>query len=117
MNNVKINDLTKKFTNWSGNKKIDNFIQKMQLNNIDHSRRLDGINVFEWVSYGQFSDIKEVGKENLTTMTTIYSAVWKDGPLHYYNYHYHERKSYKQVSLKCLHNSQDITDEFLNEVW
>ena len=57
------------------------------------------------------SDIKEMSKNSLAT---VYSAIWKDGPLfHYYNKEW-TRKSNEKVSLK-LYNSLN-TDEFLNEV-
>ena len=95
-------------TNWtSGDKKIDSFIQTMQLK----IRSLRDI-VFEWISYDQFSDIKETRKG------TAYLAIWKDGPLTYskYNRNYIKSSPNENVALKCLHNSQIITDEFLNEV-
>ncbi|CAB4430394.1 unnamed protein product [Rhizophagus irregularis] len=48
---------------------------------------------------------------------SVYSAIWKDGPL------FHKRKKDKlsrapdkKVALKCLCNSQFLTDEFLNKV-
>ena len=64
------------FANWtSGNKEIDNLIQEMQLN-----IRYYYDTVFEWIPYDQFSNIKEVDKSGFTT---IYSAIWKDGPLKY----------------------------------
>ena len=71
--------------------------------------------VFEWIPYNQFSDIKEIGRGGFAT---VYSAIWKDGPL---KYDYEDKKEYTrnsnyEVALKCLHNSQNITNEFLNEV-
>ncbi|GBC38204.2 kinase-like domain-containing protein [Rhizophagus irregularis DAOM 181602=DAOM 197198] len=39
-----------------------------------------------------------------------------DGPLRYYNETEYKRTPNEQVALKCLHNSQNITNEFLNEV-
>jgi uncharacterized lipoprotein YddW (UPF0748 family) len=56
-------------------------------------------------------EIKETGKNG---STTIYSAIWKDGPL-YYNSRY-SRESNKGVALKCLHNSQDTAKFVINEV-
>ena len=48
-----INNLKKKFTNWtSGNKKVNDFIQEMQLK-INSSFDL----IFEWIPYNQFSNI------------------------------------------------------------
>ena len=103
-------DNLKKTTNLtSGNEKIDNFIQEMQLK-IESPRDT----VFEWILYNQFSDIKEIGRGGFAT---VYSAIWKDGPLiwHVGEYKYIKSNYYK-VALKCLHNSQNITNEFLNEV-
>ena len=98
----------KNFTDWtSENEKIDSFIREMQLK----INFRDGI-VFEWISYDQFNDIEEIGKSDFDA---IYSAIWKDGPLTYNNVEW-VRKSNKKVILKCLHNSQHITREFLNEV-
>ena len=70
--------------------------------------------VFEWIPYNQFSDIKEIGRDDAAI---VYSAIWKDGPLKYDkgNREYTRKSNYK-VALKYLHNSQNITNEFLNEV-
>ena len=108
-----IDNLKGNFTNWtSRNEKIDNFIQEMQLK----INRYDD-KVIEWIPYNQFSDIKEIGRGGFAT---VYSAIWKDGPLYYNeNSKDYTRKSYtanQKVALKCLHNSQNITNELLNEV-
>ena len=87
---------------FNGNKKIDDFVYQMHLKRSSHNDI-----VFEWIPYNQFNNIEEIGKGDFAT---IYSATWKDGPLHYNYYN-------KKVVLKCIHNSQNITDEFLNEVW
>src|SRR4051794_12445355 len=105
-----IDNLKGNFTNWtSGNEKVDDFIQEMQLK-INGSRDI----VFEWIQYNQFSDIKEIGRGGFAT---VYSAIWKDGLLNYNrdNKEYTRNSDYK-VALKCLHDSQNITNEFLNEV-
>ena len=101
--------LKNNFTNsFSGNEKIDNFIQEKQLT-INHYHDI----IFEWIPYNQLNDIKEVGKGGFAT---VYSATWKDGPL-FYNFNKRElSRGRKRVALKCLHNSQNITNEFLNEV-
>ena len=67
--------------------------------------------VFEWIPYNQFNDIKETGKGGL------YSAVWKNGSLYYDEDITKEYKRYPdtKVALKCLYNSQNIS-EFLNKV-
>ena len=71
--------------------------------------------VFEWIPYNQFSDIKEIGRGGFAT---VYSAIWKDGPLKYNKNKgkYVKSSPNYKVALKCLHNSQNITNEFLNEV-
>ncbi|UZO20467.1 uncharacterized protein OCT59_012891 [Rhizophagus irregularis] len=47
---------------------------------------------------------------------TTFKAVWKDGPWKLNDNYQLERKGETKVALKCLHNSQDITAEFLKEV-
>jgi serine/threonine protein kinase len=56
--------------------------------------------VLEWTPYDQFSDIKQIGKGGFST---VYSAIWMN-------------KEYKQVALKCVHGSQNVKNDFLNEV-
>jgi hypothetical protein len=91
----------------SGNNKIDDFIQEIQYETYLFNK------VFEWIPYNQFDKIKVTSKNGSITM---YSAMWKDGPL-YYHYGKYTRISNEGVALKCLHNSQDIMIEFvINEV-
>src|SRR6266516_596484 len=101
-----IDYLKKKLT--SGNKKIDNFIQEMQL-------KIDRYNdiIFEWIPYNQFNKIKEIGKGGFAT---VYSAKWKDGPLYYNNKKLRRLSANQEFDLKYLFNSQNITNKFLNEV-
>jgi hypothetical protein len=78
--------------------------------------KIDNYNdiVIEWISYNQFSNIEEVGKGGFAT---VYSAKWKNGPLEYNtNTKKYERGSNRTIALKCLSDSQNITNEFLNEV-
>ena len=70
--------------------------------------------VFEWIPYNQFSDIKETCRGGFAT---VYSAIWKDGHLNYdINIEKYTTRANYKVSLKCLCNSQNIINEFLNEV-
>ncbi|CAB5369427.1 unnamed protein product [Rhizophagus irregularis] len=98
------------FTNWiSGNEKIDNLIQEMQ-----SKININGDILFEWIPYNQFIDIEKIGQGGFAT---VYSATWKNGPLRYYkDKNEWIRSSDKKVALKCLNNSQNINNEFLNEV-
>src|SRR3989440_9515548 len=92
----------------SGNKKVDNLIREMQLK-IENERDI----VFEWIPYNKLDNIEEINKGDFAT---VYSAIWKDGPLYYdYGNRAYLRKPVKKVTLKCLHNSQNITSEFLND--
>jgi hypothetical protein len=71
-----INNLKQNFVNWtSGNEKIDDFIQEMQLK-IKTCKDI----IVEWIPYNQFNYIKEIGKGDFAI---IYSAIWMDGPLIY----------------------------------
>jgi hypothetical protein len=93
----------------SGNDKIENIIQEMQLK-IDNYYNI----IFEWIPYNQFDNIKEIRKDGFVA---IYLAIWKDGPLHYEEKEkIYKRKlysNYKKVILKCL---QNINNQFLKEV-
>jgi hypothetical protein len=60
------------------NSKNENFydlIQEMQLK-INSCFNI----VFEWIPYDQFNYIKEIDRGGFAT---VYSAIWKDGPLKY----------------------------------
>ncbi|CAB4433281.1 unnamed protein product, partial [Rhizophagus irregularis] len=106
---IKSNYLKNKIKDWtSGNEKIDDFIQEIQLK----IELYDDI-VFEWIPYDQFNEIKETGKN---CSITVYSAIWKDGPL-YYNYRNDEytRDSNMEVALKILHDSQNSIEFVINE--
>jgi hypothetical protein len=98
--------------NWtSGNEKIDEFIQEKQLKtNVDYYNDI----VLEWIPYNQFNEIKETGKIGFIT---VYSAIWKDGPLYYeYQKNEYTRNSNKKVALKCLYKSHEFIDALINEV-
>jgi hypothetical protein len=98
-----INNLKKNFTNWtSGNEKIDDFIQEMQLK----IEKYDDT-IIEWISYNQFNNIEKTGKDS------FYTAIWKDGLLGYNHKEKKlERKPNEEITLKCLHNSQDVINDF-----
>jgi hypothetical protein len=68
--------------------------------------------IFEWIPYDQFNDIKEIGKGGFST---VYSAIWKNGLLSYIGSEW-RRIPNTRVALKCLYNSCDSLDEFINEV-
>jgi hypothetical protein len=102
--------LKRNFTNWTSENEIDQFIQEMQLK-IDSYHDI----VFEWIQYSQFNSIKEIFNDE---RITVYSAIWKDGPLNYNSskYEYISQNQNEVVTLKYLNNNQNIMDIFLNKV-
>ena len=102
------------FKNWtSGNHDIDEFIQKAQL------KAKNEVQVLEWIEYDRFENVEYLAKGGFGT---TYKAIWKDGYIYYWDIENNQWERYKSgekghpVALKCLHNSQDITVEFLREV-
>jgi hypothetical protein len=101
------------FKNWtSENHDIDEFIQKAQLK-ATRTRE-----VLEWIEYDRFENVEYLAKGGFGI---TYKAIWKDGYLGYdsENNQLTRKKDDKKghpVALKCLHNSKDITIEFLREV-
>jgi hypothetical protein len=80
--------------NWlSGNKEIDDLIQKIHLSDKDHKDI-----PFELISYDQFSEIKKIGEGGFSI---TYLAIWEE----------------TSVVLKYLNNSQNHIKELLNEVY
>jgi hypothetical protein len=98
------------FKNWtSGNHDIDEFIQKSQL------KATDDREVLEWIEYDRFENVEYLAKGGFGT---TYKAIWKDGYIDDWDSENDqwERVGRIPVALKCLHDSQDITVEFLREV-
>lgn len=98
------------FQNWtSGNHDIDELIQRTQLKAKWRKE------VIEWIEYDRFENIEYLAKGGFGT---TYKATWKDGYILYWDSEINQwrRHGTTDVALKCLHNSQDITDEFLREV-
>ncbi|EXX76228.1 kinase-like domain-containing protein [Rhizophagus irregularis DAOM 181602=DAOM 197198] len=98
------------FNNWtSGNHDVDEFIQKVQL------KARHAVYTIEWIEYDKFEDVEYLAKGGFGT---TFKAVWKDGCIEDWdeNNQLIIRGETKKVALKCLHNSQDITADFLKEV-
>ncbi|RIA85504.1 hypothetical protein C1645_781718, partial [Glomus cerebriforme] len=64
----------------------------------------------EWIPCEQFFNIKGIGQKG---RDAIYSAIWEDGPLDYSQGRW-KRQSNCRVCLKHLYDSQDISNERLN---
>jgi hypothetical protein len=99
-----------KLINWnSENEKINNFICEMQLKINSYNDK-----VFEWIPYKQFYEIKEMTKDS---SITVYSAIWKDGPLRWNRQNEkYTRDSNKEITLKCLNDSQNLTEFIIDKV-
>src|SRR3954471_6118497 len=86
------------FNKWtSGNKEIDEFIQKFQLN---ATRKEE---VLEWIPYEKFSDIEYLAKGGFGT---VHKAKWIDGYIWYWDTNQTEWRRYdyedsKYIVLKC----------------
>ena len=104
------------FQNWtSGYNIVDKFIQKIQL------KAKNKKEVIEWIEYDRFENIEYLAKGGFGT---TFKAIWKDGSIEHWdseNNQWIRNETYKKhsnfpVALKSLHNSQNITADFLNEV-
>ncbi|POG78583.1 hypothetical protein GLOIN_2v1472946 [Rhizophagus irregularis DAOM 181602=DAOM 197198] len=99
------------FENWtSGNNDIDKFIQNAQLKAINSEK------VLEWIPYDRFYNIEFIAKGGYGR---VYRAIWIDGFITYWdNITKNWKRMYqnKEVALKSLNNSKNVTFEFLNEV-
>ena len=98
------------FNKWtSGNKEIDEFIQKFQLNATCHEE------VLEWIPYEKFRDIEYLAKGGFGT---VHKAKWIDGRIYSWKFNKNKwkRQGNEDIVLKCLNNSQNLTTDFLQEV-
>ena len=108
---------------WSSeNHDIDEFIKdtiynaKYYYNNVAYYEKYPLF--LEWVSFDRFEDIKQIGEGGFAK---VYSATWIDGNAKYYK---QDDGSWKKsdpepikVALKKLNGSQNISSEYLNEVY
>ncbi|GBB89577.1 hypothetical protein RclHR1_01630015 [Rhizophagus clarus] len=97
------------FKNWtSGNHNVDEFIQKAQLKAKSFEQ------ILEWIEQDNFKNVEYLAKGGFGI---TYKAIWKDG---YIKRDYKNdkwiRNGETKVALKCLHDSHDITAEFLKEI-
>jgi hypothetical protein len=100
----------KQFPHWtSGNIDIDDFIRKSQKQaQTDHD-------YMEWIPYDNFTDIEYITSGGYGD---VFSAIWQEGPRWAWdeNDQMRVRTGPRNVALKILDNSQNITTDFLNEV-
>ncbi|CAB4377626.1 unnamed protein product [Rhizophagus irregularis] len=100
----------KQFPHWtSGNIDIDDFIRKSQkLAQTDRG-------YMEWIPHDNFTDVEYITSGGYGD---IFTAVWQEGPRWAWdeNDQTRIRTGPRNVTLKILDNSQNITTDFLNEL-
>lgn len=118
------------FGTWtSNNEYIDKFIQDAQLGAADRRE------VLEWIPYEKLKHVTYVARGGYST---IYKAIWIDGPISGWNHEMQQWQRYQfmyddkcrflttldnmysgtfgiSIALKCLHDSSNVDEEFLNE--
>ena len=92
----------------SGNETIDELIKSTQLK----ATKYDNSYYLQWIPYDELKDIEKIGEGGFST---IYHAIWINGKK-YINYNNKKCIEDRDVALKRLHNSQNVSDKFLNEV-
>ena len=100
----------------SGNSNVDKFIKDTM-----YSARHEKFPRFlEWVPFNKFTDIEQIGEGGFAK---VYSATWIDGPLRH-RLEEQDDGSWKKlepgsiiVALKKLNGSQNISADYLNEVF
>jgi len=98
-----INNLSK----WtSGHEFIDDLIKVTQLN------AKSEIEYVEWIPYNEFKNINQIG---IGGFDTVFSAVWESGPLTMFCGEF-TRSGQRNVAIKSLGHSPNITQEFLQEL-
>ena len=92
----------------SGDETIDVLIKSTQLKAIKY----DNYSYLQWIPYDELKDVKKIDEGGFAT---IYHATWING-WKYINYNNEKCIEDRDITLKKLHNSQNVSDGFLNEV-
>src|ERR1051325_9794754 len=98
----------------SGNSEIDDFIKDTIYN---PGRRYARPIFLEWVAFDRFENVKQIGEGGFAK---VYSATWIDGRAKYTRRSGNWKKldpKPKEVALKRLNGSQNISAKYLNEVF
>ncbi|CAG8536520.1 14116_t:CDS:2, partial [Ambispora leptoticha] len=99
--------LKKQFTEWtSGNVKIDAIIRESQVTATNHEE------LIEWISFDRFREVTYIAQGGFGK---VYSAIWIDGPIAYWDKERGEwlRRPQYKVALKVSKNKED--GDFLHE--
>ena len=98
------------FRNWtSGNSTIDDFIRYTQLN------ARENIGYLEWIEFEDFEFVEYTNKRG--AFSTIYTATWLEGPKWNLDKEAEmwSRNGPTKVVLKRLDNSQNMSQDFINQ--
>src|SRR6266511_5568060 len=94
----------------SSNDTLDEIIKSTQLKATGY----DNMYYLQWITYEDLKDVEKIGEGGFAT---IYKATWINGEKYTNCKNNYERSTKdKIVALKKLHGSQNISEEFLNEV-
>ena len=91
----------------SGNETLDELIKSTQLKSTTYHYS----NHLQWIPYNDLTNIEKIGEGGFAT---IYKATWLNSDKYASSKKIISKD--RTVALKKLHNSQNISDEFLNEV-
>ena len=93
----------------SENEEVDELIRHTQLN---ASQKCDYL---EWIPFEKFEMVKYVGSGGFSS---VYSAVWMEGPRWKWDYTAQEwtRTGPIKVALKRLNNSQNVSSSYIKQV-
>src|SRR5687768_11748543 len=92
----------------SGNETLDKLIKSTQLK----ATRYNNNYYLQWISYNDLTNIEKIGEGGFATIS---KATWLNGDKSINDDDERTSKD-RTVALKKLHNSQNISDEFLDEV-
>ncbi|RIB19965.1 kinase-like domain-containing protein [Gigaspora rosea] len=99
------------FQSWSsGNGIVDDFIKETQLNAESYEQ------VLEWIPFEKFYDIEFFAEGGFSR---VYSAIWTEGYILNWDQSKNQWKRFEarvKVALKVLNNSQEISQEYINEI-
>jgi hypothetical protein len=109
-------DPLKMIEGWtSGNSDVDKFIKDTIYDaRNDHK---SPVMFLEWVPFDKFKNIKQIGEGGFAK---VYSAKWIDGKAKYIKQNGEWKRDEPlplQVALKRLNGSQNVSTEYLNEVY
>jgi len=93
----------------SGNETLDDLIKSTQLKATEYNNYW----YLQWIPYNDLTNIEKIGEGGFATIS---KATWLNGEKRINDDNGERISKDMHVALKKLHNSQNISDEFLNEV-